>query len=385
MSNLSLELFDEKSIGRNYQLAALGSIINEIPGSLRQKILDNMTTGLVVLTSDEYRVIADKLAEFLEKVVCTEDKKLPKLYTAGSPKDSKILLDAGIIKENEKSLTCDGIVDALRTLPMEKLSSTLSTPMFLRTYMFSYYRHQTEQQKISVGSLLLATAGAVISMISKITKDDQKIEIYFVPDGSTPSLEHSRKVFNLFYMGRAENIADFQRILRNIAVELGGISLDQAILISILSYASIIKETAAKLSSELDDVAASTAFESFLVVKIDSSGNRPLLISATPATISFILMRLTANKSLGVFKAANDLVAASLNKNLHGEVAETARSCSSRCLSSLYRYIESGDIDPLLECSRDLVTLVDKARRHLEARSIEVAARQLLYHISRMV
>jgi len=160
MSSVVIELFDEKSIGRNFQLAALASIMSEIPDDLKRRILNGVTTNVIQLSSEEYATISNALASFLD-IVCAEEtkgakdakgirgkpkgKSVPTLYAAGSH-DSEILAEAGIIGEGNK-LTCQGVKNALKTLSPDKLATPVEVPMFLRTYMFSYYRHLSETQE----------------------------------------------------------------------------------------------------------------------------------------------------------------------------------------------------------------------------------------------
>jgi hypothetical protein len=384
MTRLTIELLDEKSIGRNYQLAALGIVLNDVSEDLREKIIDGITTGSIELASGEYELIRTKLSEYLQ-LVCMDDKKTPKTYRAGKPKDRDILVRAGILRKEDsssgkkrtrKNILCERLVEALRSLPVEKSSSTVPVPMFLRTYMFSYYRHLSKIQEISVASLLLALTGSVVSLISKI----QNNEVYIIPDASTTSVMYSRVIYDLFYLARQRGAVDYESVLNNI-VGLGGVSVDQAILMSLLIWLSHIKDVGGRLASSIDDALEASAFESFTLVRIDSSGYRPLLVSATPATVSFVIRKLSARGSLEILPAINSLIS---SKGIGGEIGDHVKSTSSKCLNQLFMYIETGFVDHLLECSRDLVTLVDKISGNQKTRSIESSARRVLYHLSRL-
>jgi hypothetical protein len=355
MSSVVIELFDEKSIGRNFQLAALASIMSEIPEELKRRILTGIATNVIQLSSEEYATISNALASFLD-VVCTESKPVPKLYTAGSPKDKSILASAGIIGEGDK-LTCQGVKNALKTLPPDKLATPVQVPMFLKTYVFSYYRHQSKIRNTRVSSLLIATVGSIISVL----RDGRRsTEIYLIPDTSPASLELSRKVYNLFYAVRDGEVKKIQELINNVAVELGGVSVDQAILLSLLMYVAQIKELASELSADLDAIVEADGFETFLLTRVDASGNRPLLISATPASISWILRRLGKKNSIKLLNTMSWLVSSSI-KSEDPDFKNTAKSASAKCLNSFYKYMETGSLDTLVECSRDLVVLADKA------------------------
>jgi hypothetical protein len=384
VTRLAIELLDEKSIGRNYQLVALGIVLNDVSEDLRERIIDGITTGSIELASEEYELIRTKLAEYLQ-LVCMDDKKTPKLYTAGEPKDKDILVRAGILRKEDssggekrtrKNILCERLVEALRSLPVEKLSSTVPVPMFLRTYMFSYYRHLSKTQEMSVASLLLALTGSVVSLISRI----QNNEVYIVPDASTTSVMYSKVIYDLFYLARQKGVIEYESILNKI-MGLGGISVDQAVLMSLLIWLSHVKDVGGRLASSIYDAVAASAFESFILVRIDSSGNRPLLVSATPATVSFVIRKLTAKGSLEVLPAINSLIS---SKGIGGEIEDHVKSASSKCLNQLFMYIETGVVDHLLECSRDLVTLVDKISGNQKTRNIESSARRVLYYLSRL-
>jgi hypothetical protein len=395
MSSVVIELFDEKSIGRNFQLAALASIMSEIPEELKRRILTGIATNVIQLSSEEYATISNALASFLD-VVCTESKPVPTLYTAGSPKDKSILASAGIIGEGDK-LTCQGVKNALKTLPPDKLATPVQVPMFLRTYVFSYYRHQSKIRNTRVSSLLIATVGSIISLISKLERKGnegvQRTEIYLIPDTSPASLELSRKVYNLFYAVRDNNVSKIQDLIDNVAVELGGVSEHQAILLSLLMYVAQIKELASELSADLDAIVEADGFETFLLTRVDASEKRPIrpkrpnTISATPASISWILKRLGEKNSIKLLNKLSRLVSNSIESE-DSDFENTAKSASAKCLNSFYKYMETGSLDTLVECSRDLVVLADKAGQlqGLEhVRKAGDAARETLYYITRIM
>jgi hypothetical protein len=404
MSSVVIELFDEKSIGRNFQLAALGSIMSEIPEELKHRILTGIATNVIQLSSEEYATISDALASFLD-VVCAEEtkdakgtkgkqkgKSVPTLYTAGDRKytDQKILASVGIIGEGDK-LTCQGVKNALKTLPPDKLATNVRVPMFLRTYMFSYYRHLSETQETRVSSLLIATVGSIISLISELERKGkegvQRMEIYLIPDTSPASLELSRKVYNLFYAVRDREVKKIRDLIKKVAVELGGVSEHQAILLSLLMYVAQIEELASELSADLDAIVEADGFETFLLTRIDASGNRPLLVSATPASISWILKRLGEKNSIKLLNAMSWLVSESIESK-DSDFKNTAKSASAKCLNSFYKYVETGSLDTLVECSRDLVVLAYKAGQLQGFEHVKKAgdaARETLYYITRIL
>lgn len=387
MSSVVIELFDEKSIGRNFQLAALASIMSEIPEELKHRILNGVTTNVIQLSSEEYATISNALASFLD-VVCTEGKPGPKLYKAGHHEyiDKKILASAGIIGEGDK-LTCQGVKNALKTLPPDKLATNVRVPMFLRTYMFSYYRHLSETQETRVSSLLVATVGSIISLISVLRDGRRSTEIYLIPDTSPASLELSRKVYNLFYAVRDGNVSKIQDLIKNVAVELGGVSEHQAILLSLLMYVAQIKELANELSADLDTIVKADGFETFLLTRIEASGNRPLLVSATPVSISWILRRLGKKNSIKLLNTMSRLISSSTESE-DSDFKNTAKSASAKCLNSFYKYMETGSLDTLVECSRELVVLADKAGQLQglnHVREAGDAAKDTLYYITRIL
>ncbi|MCC5990335.1 MAG: hypothetical protein LM558_02330, partial [Thermosphaera sp.] len=66
----------------------------------------------------------------------------------------------------------------------------------------------------------------------------------------------------------------------------------------------------------------------------------------------------------------------------------TAKSASAKCLNSFYKYMETGSLDTLVECSRDLVVLADRAGQLQGLKSVKSAgdaARETLYYITRIL
>uniref|UniRef100_A0A7C2FQF4 Uncharacterized protein n=1 Tax=Thermosphaera aggregans TaxID=54254 RepID=A0A7C2FQF4_9CREN len=385
MSNIVIELFDEKSIGRNFQLAALASIISEISVELKHRILTGIATNIIQLSREEYATISNALTSLLD-AVCTEGKPVPKLYTSGTH-DKKILASAGIISNEKEPLTCQGVKNALKTLPPDKLATLVPVPMFLRTYVFSFYRHQSKIRNTQVSSLLIATVGSIITLISELKEGRKSTEIYLIPDTSPASLELSRKVYNLFYAVRDEKVSRIQGLINNVAIKLGGVSVDQAILLSLLMYVAQMKELAGTLAADLDAIVEANGFETFLLTRVDASGNRPLLISATPASISWILRRLGEKNSIKLLSTLSWLVSSSIESE-DSDFKNTAKSASAKCLNSFYKYMETGSHDTLVECARDLVVLIDKGVQLQGLKNVKsagAAARETLYYITRIL
>jgi hypothetical protein len=234
-------------------------------------------------------------------------------------------------------------------------------PMFLKPYVFSYYRNTSKIEKTTVGSLLIATIGLLISFVGGLrTAGGTRIDIHIIPDGSMSSLNVSRTFYNLLYLsneGASSNftIPSLLQLIRDITNELGGVSIDQAIFLSFMIYMAYANDISDSISSDIESLTNSNSFESFMLARINSAGNRPQLMSATPLSISWALKRLMKSRSLSLLKNLNWLVSSSI-KSENADFKASAEAVSSKCLSSLFKYMESNYYDALLECSRDLAT-----------------------------
>jgi len=391
MSSVTIDLLDEKTIGKNYQLAALGSILDDLPKDIKDKIIKGIMINFIQLNSVEYDIVKKHLSKRLESV-CSFSKDPPKLYTAGKPMDRDILVNAKILKKTDGRLSCESVKEAIDRLSIQELAQPAPMPMFLRPYVFSYYRNASKIEKITVGSLLIATVGLLISFVGGLrTAGGTRIDIHIIPDGSMSSLNVSRTFYNLLYLsniGASSNftIPSLLQLIRDITNELGGVSIDQAIFLSFMIYMAYANDISGSISSDIESLTNSNSFESFMLARIDSAGNRPQLMSATPLSISWALKRLMKRRSLSLLKNLNWLVSSSI-KSENADFKASAEAASSKCLSSLFKYMESNYYDALLECSRDLATICDKANNLLEGnkgeslrniRNVKQAAENLL-------
>jgi hypothetical protein len=152
-------------------------------------------------------------------------------------------------------------------------------------------------------------------------------------------------------------------------------------------YVAQIKELANELSADLDTIVKADGFETFLLTRIEASGNRPLLVSATPVSISWILRRLGKKNSIKLLNTMSWLVSSSI-KSEDSDFKNTAKSASAKCLNSFYKYVETGSLDTLVECSRELVVLADRAGQLQglnHVREAGDAAKDTLYYITRIL
>ena len=376
MSSVTIDLLDEKTIGKNYQLAALGSILDDLPKDIKDKIIKGIMINFIQLNSEEYDIVKKHLSKRLESV-CSFSEDPPKLYAAGDQTDREILENAKILKKTNERLSCESVKEAVKEaidkLSAQELAQPAPMPMYLRPYVFSYYRNTGKVKEITVGSLLIATIGLLISFVGNLKTAG--IDIYIIPDGSMSSLNVSRTFYNLLYLnneGASSNftIPSLLQLIRDITNELGGVSIDQAIFLSFMIYMAYANDISESISSDIESLTNSNSFESFMLARINSAGNRPQLMSATPLSISWALKRLMKRRSLSLLKNLNWLVSSSI-KSENADFKASAEAASSKCLSSLFKYMESNYYDALLECSRDLATICDKANNLLEGKKEE--------------
>jgi len=378
MSNVTIDLLHEKTIGKNYQLAALGTILDDVPNELREKIIEGIMKNSIELKPEEYNLVKNYLSKQL-----------------------------GIVCNFKKNYSCNKMKLELDESSTQDLLHQVKIPRYLRLYAFSSYKNTIADEQITRSSLLIAKIGRLISHIgtisiaSKKNISNKKIEIYVIPDGSISSLNVSRTFYNLLYLNKDNNPNDnlLVNLIKKITNELKGVSIDQAIFLSFMIYLANINNISESLSSEIESLTNSSSFESF-IVSIIEPGKRYQLRFATPLSISSSLKRLIGAswmlKKTGERRSLLedlDWLISSNKKLKDSNFRALVEAASSRCLESIFRYMETGYYDALLECSRNLVSVCDKARNLLkegnekgtdDIRKVKQAAEKMLFQISRI-
>ncbi|MEZ0394284.1 MAG: hypothetical protein ABWK00_04490 [Desulfurococcaceae archaeon] len=373
-AGITVELMDERTIGRNFQLAALGALPAADPAAQRlvNSVLREIPLGRFALGGSECTDLLSYLQKLLDLACQGRGKRYPKLYTAGSPKDAEVLRSAKIISA---SLSCEDLRSSLGKLSCDDLAKATRVPMFLRHYVFSLYRSGEDVSKTSttsVASLLLATLGALTSHVATYVAEERRREIYIVPDGTPSSIRASESLYALIYSSKVGR--RFDEVLNDL-MELGGVSPEIAMDVALMIHASQELGLTERLLS-------ARAFEGFLLVAVESE-QRPLTTYISPITAGAKFERLRGPRAASGLLLELDRLVRSARRTRDRELAGTASDVASGCVNAIYRFAETGDASALLECSADLARLHDAASRKGDAQLAD-ASRSLLGRISLM-
>lgn len=352
--SVNIEILDERSIGRNYQLVAIGTVINEIDEKIGSSLIKAIETGKTKISLDDYKTLANAITQFLQNYVCPckdEEKLYPTLYRAGKG-DQKILREVGLV-----DFTCKSLIDYNNSGQLiQRHDERTDLPIILRSYVFSRYRDIAEVEDTNIASLYLALAGVHISLIGRARKGDKLYELYLVPDGSAESIKESRKLYSLLYAtGIKERPWSY---LRNLT-KLEGISFEISTLLSLMLY---IYESITYVQ-KLDLISTyGGVFEKFKLINVVPE-YRPLIAWERPLAIS---RYLTLLETMGTTRILRLLYNCTIDSIGLGEVVSNIEGIASFCISDIFNYFESGSYDVLVHCAGSIVRLLEKLREECQ-------------------
>jgi hypothetical protein len=345
-SVIIVHFLSDRTIGRYFQLTALGSILGRLNPQLQSRILSGFEEGSLTLTPTEFDEIARNITDFLKNYVSGKALGV-KLYTAGR-KDISILRDVGITT-SKGMLTYENLINYYQSsLLLGNATNAVPLPMLLRAYVFSKYKDYAEDEEVSVATLYLALAGAVISVIASGIRFGENIyELYLVPDSSTDSIRDSPLLYELLHDPKIKNrIQDYLGVFRRIE----SLSFELTILLSIL----LRIYDAFKVYGSLPSLRGSS-FEKFKLIGVITE-QRPLVVWEKPLSITHILAKLYGSKALDLlgylYRIASDLPRLSAKVSKLPDVL-------SQCVLSLIAYIETGSLDMLTYSSGNAVRILD--------------------------
>lgn len=347
-TNVILELLNENSIGRYFQLAALSVAYPQV-GLLSRKIEVGILENRLILTPSEFNRLFKTIVDYLAVNVCpTKASFTPKLYGAGKG-DSKILSDAGILKG--KTLTCTQLVDFYgQSLLSQKLGYKVASPMFLRTYVYSRYRGRGEVEDTTVDSLYLALLGMFISAVGKAKKGDEVYELYVIPDSSLGTLRDAHRFYYL--LNEPGSKVKLPGLIESL-LGLEGISLELSTLLAMALYVYHVAIQVHRLSSL---VGYFNIFERFRIVCLKPE-DRPLVVWEKPLTLTHILQALTKVNALDLL---DSLESALRHAKTLSESSANYDGVISSCVNDLYAFMESKTLEPLVHCVGGLNRLCDE-------------------------
>jgi len=357
MSNtaITIQLFDESSIGRYYQFAALAAIYDVLDIDLARKVKSGVESGRIVLTLNDLRALLDALVDYLKNEVCQVKDRVygPTLYRAGV-NDYRILRSAGLIADEKERLTCSSLVERYekdKDHLLQRASNIVEVPMYLRAYVFSKYRSMSEvkHEAINVISLYLATAGVYVSMIGRIVKGEDRYELYLNPEVSVGALQVASRMYSLLNQPRSK--VRLPIIIQSI-INLEGISLELASIFSIAYYVYHVAKHVLNMQSLAEYY---NVFEKLKLVCIKPE-QRPLVIWERPLTLTHIIANLESVNALDLLAALESLTEYAVD--LREKVSGFTDSVSA-CINDLYAYIETKVLDAPVHCASGLARIFD--------------------------
>lgn len=361
---MGIALFDQKSVGRNFQLAALSAVYNQVSQKVRRAIDESLSSGELSLDSNDLQELGETLADFLTQV-CGQRSYYPSLYKAG-PRggDRKILDELGIINPKSNAY-CNDLIDYSKNVKNKDLSKVSSIPMFVRAYIFSKYRDVVtsegrgakkdgdSKEKAEAGSIWLAFAGAYISLVSKIRiihrasgnrPEYTKYDIYVIPDGTLTSIGSASNFYGLIYSQKVE--VRLWEILGDIYEKKLSISPEISMWLSTLIHVVQDEALAVKLSGD-------KGYESLIITRI-LSNNRPQVVWSSVLSLSRYIESLKKHNALYIMNYLGYMI-----RNLGGlkgdEDRRHAEAALVTCVNELFKYLEAKDSSSLAVCSSVLV------------------------------
>lgn len=349
MSSVKIQLFNEDSIGRYYQLAAL-SIARWRAPHLANTIDAGIVRGQLDLSPNDFNTLFRTLTDYLNDKVCQlKASYSPTLYKAGTG-DRKILSTAGI--QVEKTLTCNQLIEYFKNgVFNQRFNDKISVPMFLRAYVFSYYRERKKIEEATVSSLYLALIGIYISLVGRVRKADETYELYVNPDNSLETLRNAYSMYELLNEPRSKvKIVE----MVNDLLKLEGVSLELSALLAITLYVYHVAKHVLNLPTLSGYY---NVFEKFRLV-CTNPGDRPLIVWERPLTLTHLIQRLERLKILDLLESIEISAKQAARTNIKDHP-----SVISMCINDLYSFIETNVLEPLIHCTGGLSRLYDTLDR----------------------
>ncbi len=345
-STITVHILSDRTMGRYFQVAALGSIIDRLDPQLQNKVLKGFEEGSLTLTHDEFNELAKNITDFLRNYVSSKALGI-RLYVAGKG-DSKILRDIGITT-SKGFLTCENLISYYHDgLLLRNALNNISLPILLRAYVFSEYRDYVEEERVNGAAVYLALAGALITIIAGgIRLGENNYELYLVPDTSIDSIIDSPLLYKLLHDPKIKNrIQDY--LVTFLRVE--SLSFELAVLLAVLSRIYDTFRIYGSLPSLRGGV-----FEKFKLIGIVTE-QRPLIVWEKPLSITHILTKLYGGKALDIldhlYRIASDLPRLPTKASKLSDVL-------SQYVLSLIAYIETGSLDMLTYSSGNAIRVLD--------------------------
>lgn len=387
MSSLKINLFEEGSIGRFYQLVALSIAHHTLWHSaggveLARKIETGLTTDQINLTQSEAEELFNTLIDYLNSRVCgAKTNFYPSLYTAGRG-DKRILNSMGI--PVNRVFSCDQLVQFYKQGSlMRRFNDEIDIPMCLRTYVFSHYRGGGAVEETTVSSLYLALIGLFIAAVGRVVKGNEKFELYVNPDGSLTTLREGYVMYSL--INEPNSKVKTQDVL-NTLLQLSGVSLELSSILALTLYVYHVSRYVLKLSSLSNYY---NVFERFRLVCINPK-DRPLVLWERPLTLTHLIQRLDQLNILDLLEHMDESIRYAVKLGNKVDRLKDYPDAIATCINDIYGFLETNVLDTILHCIGSLSRVrdsLDEACRDRvrDACNASRAANTLIQRISRLV
>jgi len=358
MTRITLNLMDTYLFGRDLQNALLAFIYEDAEPGLKKVIDTAIRSNTLDLDESELKELASLVKNSIGRI--HGEKPVPTLYQAGIG-DSKILSKVGLKKGVSWQEFLVSYFDEIVSRGVSNTGDLLKPckyPMLTKAYIFSYTRSMDEVEDTDCLSVVLAMAGAYISLVTQLVVtrayDDKgkRMEIYIVPDGSLKSIRSGSLTYSILlaeWLDPEKPPSRLSSLIRHFT-DIGGSSPDISLLLAILSHVLFYKD---RVGTSIEP----EIFNGYRLVKIDIEGRRPQrpqIMWSTPLTmISKVLAsEETSSRLAWVLRELSELASSKTSE---------VRDAVGVCLGSVYRYIETWSMDQLVECASGLSRLLSSS------------------------
>lgn len=393
MELIALDLMPRNTLGYYFQLSLLSLTgIKDVKESIA---LDKVKFRDLLITATE-KAFALKLGKHISLTSQAFCKDLDVLCGVEAPRllylpqDRRIITsEAGLhsvcgrnVSELGRAFMCGTILSLIEAAIAGQvpLARQARLPMLFRATLFGKTRGprvlEVEDVKVSAESLGLSLIGAFASFLGRARIRDSSYEYFLVPDGSSLSLEFFSRVLEILggEFVKVPQVPSIPEISRTLATE-GGVSIDTSTYMATLIRASLATERYADILS----LASRKAFESLILLRIETSGNRPQIVWAGPLTISGLLLTVIGEKKLDrVIRRVYELTV-SASRVREERIRNALRDASRTCMNSLALVLlttstGAGRLELLKNCARSLAVLLDERRvpEEIRERVVEV-------------
>ncbi|MEM4677459.1 MAG: hypothetical protein QXY55_06180 [Candidatus Korarchaeota archaeon] len=418
--SVNITLYPETLFGYYLQLIALelggwsGPLTSQITFKNKDEYVDLVKRAI----ESVIRIRLGSCVDFkkqIKKELC-ESLETPKLYGEDYKTLKKVGLDHKTLKMVKLKKVKPSIHWCIATLdyvervinnggPLQYQGSPL---MLFRATVFGALRGVDLKEvkelakNTTIDSIGLGLIGGLASFMGSFKLEKNEYEYFLIPDGSPESIDYVSTVLEVFHgatlgleslvykikklVATKESSESSKKVARKSEskgpTKLEGLSLDLATYFSTLIHVLRAVDTSMKLRGLIDAM----AFEKFMLVRVDATGNRPQVMWTSPLAISQTVSEVKTKKAEIVLNSLYDLASEALDiiPELTPESASRLVSYISKCINHTILYLWSRQLDFLKECTRELGALSDYTLEHVNVRKLRATVHKVLSSIGRL-